>query len=68
MKCLRWRSNRHRIYLLVACGALFLLNRHLTQEESRIDEEDEELTQVDVNEDDKVILFVEKVSGVGGFL
>uniref|UniRef100_A0A8R1DN43 Heparosan-N-sulfate-glucuronate 5-epimerase n=1 Tax=Caenorhabditis japonica TaxID=281687 RepID=A0A8R1DN43_CAEJA len=53
MKCLRWRSNRNRVYLLLTLVALFLISKKIAQEPERVDEEDEVLEQVDVQEDQK---------------
>lgn len=55
MKCLRWRSNRHRIYLFLACASLFLLCKHYSNPSEKVDEEDEELRPADLQEDDKTI-------------
>lgn len=48
MKCWRWRSNRHRIYLFFACASLLLLSKQFSSQVERIDEEDEELHPVEL--------------------
>ncbi|ULU00627.1 hypothetical protein L3Y34_001226 [Caenorhabditis briggsae] len=53
MKCWRWRSNRHRIYLFFACASLLLLSKHYLTVTVPIDEEDEELNPVDLKEKEK---------------
>lgn len=55
MKCLRWRSNRHRIYLFIACASLFLLCKHYSTPNEKIDEEDENLKQIDLHEEEKKV-------------
>lgn len=53
MKCWRWRSNRHRIYIFTACAALFLFSKYISSENEGIDEEDEELRPAVVQEVEK---------------
>ncbi|CAL2037507.1 unnamed protein product [Caenorhabditis brenneri] len=55
MKCWRWRSNRHRIYLFTACAVLFLLSKYISSEKERVDEEDEELNPVALQEEEKKV-------------
>lgn len=53
MKCLRWRSNRHRIYLFLACASLFLVSKQFSNRVEQIDEEDEELNPVELHQPEK---------------
>ncbi|KAF1761860.1 hypothetical protein GCK72_010119 [Caenorhabditis remanei] len=55
MKCLRWRSNRHRFYMFFACASLFLLCKHYSSPNEKIDEEDEYLNPVDEHEKEKKV-------------
>ncbi|CAI2349231.1 unnamed protein product [Caenorhabditis sp. 36 PRJEB53466] len=55
MKCLRWRSNRNRIYLFLVCSALFVLSKHYAERanEPERDEEEEEVLEPAELEDKK---------------
>uniref|UniRef100_A0A1I7V365 heparosan-N-sulfate-glucuronate 5-epimerase n=1 Tax=Caenorhabditis tropicalis TaxID=1561998 RepID=A0A1I7V365_9PELO len=51
----RWRWNRQRSYIFVLCATLFFLSKYISNEKGRIDEEDEELSPVDLQEEEKKI-------------
>lgn len=53
MKCLRWRSNRNRIYLFLVCVALFIFSKQFAESNEKYDEEDEVLTPVQLDETEK---------------